>query len=183
MVCSNLTYPAADGRRGLTSDFRRYQQVSGLSDTSGRLRDSIRLRLTAGYRDLLAAVRPEFFDACYAAAFRPGSQRFYQLAGPRIRQSIDAGSEARISYSDYCRRAPQARYCERDAVQKQMYKLHAPHVASGYLASKIRYAPVGAGDTRDWIITYLPGPAARAEHARARAWLSAGNQLALSAHG
>ena len=46
-----------------------------------------------------------------------------------------------------------------------MYKVHKPHLASGYLKS-VRYEATTAVDGRpDWVIYYEPGPKARAEYA------------------
>jgi len=46
-----------------------------------------------------------------------------------------------------------------------MYKVHKPHVASGYLES-VRYEATTDEDGRpDWVMTYVPGSKARAEYA------------------
>ena len=65
-------------------------------------------------------------------------------------------------YSDYCLRAPQERYFDRARVQKQMYKIHKPHLDSEYI-SDIRYLKtVDAEGTPDWEMCYVPGRRARA---------------------
>jgi hypothetical protein len=46
-----------------------------------------------------------------------------------------------------------------------MYKVHKPHVTSGYLA-KVRYEATTDEDGRpDWLMAYVPGPKAHAEYA------------------
>jgi hypothetical protein len=52
-----------------------------------------------------------------------------------------------------------------EQVQKQMYKVHRPHLLSGYLG-KVRYeATVDDDGQPDWLLHYTPGPKARAEYA------------------
>ena len=45
-----------------------------------------------------------------------------------------------------------------------MYKVHQPHLASGYL-DKVRYdATTGADGQPDWLLHYTPGPRAHTEY-------------------
>jgi len=68
-------------------------------------------------------------------------------------------------YSEYCTFSAQQRYPDYPHVKKQMYKVHKPHVASGYLES-VRYEATTDEDGRpDWVMTYVPGSKARAEYA------------------
>jgi hypothetical protein len=70
---------------------------------------------------------------------------------------------AKLLYSFYCARAPQTRYFDYDHVKKQMYKLHAPHKMSGYIADvELRETRDGEGRP-DWEMLYTPGRKARAE--------------------
>ena len=46
-----------------------------------------------------------------------------------------------------------------------MYKVHKPHLTSGYLES-VRYeATTDAEGHPDWVMSYVPGPKAHAEYA------------------
>jgi hypothetical protein len=177
---TNLKYADMSGRdRPIPMSFSRYQLISPVSGDGGRWRrEAIRLHICDEYRRLLANTFPVYLDRAYAAPMRPGAQRFYQLLSSRIRDCVADKGPAEILYSDYCRRAPQKRCFERDAVQKQMYKLHAPHIRSGYLGAKIFYRPIGTETDPDWMVTYSPGPAARQECENARTWRLAGEQLA-----
>jgi hypothetical protein len=68
-------------------------------------------------------------------------------------------------YSEYCTFAAQQRYNDYNRVKKQMYKVHKPHLASGYLES-VRYeATTDENGRPDWVMSYVPGPKARAEYA------------------
>src|SRR5262249_24987075 len=62
----------------------------------------------------------------------------------------------------------QQRYPGYDHVKKQMYKVHAPHVQSGYLAQVRVTATTDAEGQPDWLLHYTPGPKARAEYAAFR---------------
>ena len=48
-------------------------------------------------------------------------------------------------------------------MQKQMYKVHRPHVASGYLTTVQYEATTDADGCPDWLMHYTPGPKARTE--------------------
>jgi hypothetical protein len=66
-------------------------------------------------------------------------------------------------YSYYCTRAPQTRYFDYEHVKKQMYKVHAPHLKSGYLA-KVEFQEQRAESGEpDWLMFYTPGRRAKAE--------------------
>jgi hypothetical protein len=75
---------------------------------------------------------------------------------------------ATLRYSEYCLLSTQQRALGAIQVQKQMYKLHRPHLAAGYLA-QVRYsATTDAAGQPDWFLHYTPGPKARAEYAAFR---------------
>src|SRR5262249_27867740 len=74
---------------------------------------------------------------------------------------------AKLPYSEYCTFSAQQRYFDYDHFKKQMYKVHRPHLKSGYI-SKVRYEGATDGEgNRDWLMCYTPGPKARAEFAAA----------------
>ncbi len=69
-----------------------------------------------------------------------------------------------MRYSEFCRHAPQTRYTGFGPMRKQMAKLHAPHLRSGYLAG-VEYEPTSDREGRpDWAMIYTPGPKAKAEY-------------------
>src|SRR5436190_12910371 len=72
-------------------------------------------------------------------------------------------SEARLLYSDYCAFSAQKRYSEYDSMRVQMYKIHKPHLDSGYLKSVAIDPARDAEGQPDWAMLYVPGPRARAE--------------------
>jgi hypothetical protein len=55
------------------------------------------------------------------------------------------------------------RYFDHDHVKKQMYKLHAPHKQSGYIADVELREFRGPDNSPDWEMLYTPGRRAKAE--------------------
>src|SRR5579883_2349058 len=110
-----------------------------------------------------APTRP--LDYNYKAQLPPTPRRWYELISFAIYGAINNRQPiARYRYSEYCLRAPQLRYSTFDQVKKQMYKVHRPHMASGYIES-VRYeTTTDEGGTTDWFMVYTPGPRAYSEY-------------------
>src|SRR5215510_5882837 len=72
--------------------------------------------------------------------------------------------QATLRYADYCLLSTQQRYTEATPMQKQMYKIHQPHVQSGYLTTVVYQATTDDTGQPDWLLHYTPGPKARAEY-------------------
>jgi hypothetical protein len=130
----------------------------------GRIADAVYLIPNTTYRDILneAEVRP--LDYEYLRELPPGPQRFYELLSFQMYGAIaNARPRAKLMYGAYCAVAPQVRYPDWEHVRKQMYKVHAPHRASGYI-SKVDFEPTtDAHGAPDWAMLYTPGPKAHAE--------------------
>jgi hypothetical protein len=93
------------------------------------------------------------------------AQRLYELASYRMFATLKNRSPtARLSYAEFCRHAPQARYEDFNRVKKQMHKIHAPHRKAGYLAGVEFEATTDREGRPDWMMAYTPGPKARAEY-------------------
>jgi hypothetical protein len=109
-----------------------------------------------------APVRPLDYD--YLKALPPVAQRWYELLSYPVFAALKHGrSQATMRYAEFCPLAPQQQYLDFDHVKKQMYKIHRPHLHSGYLA-RVHSAPtVDAVGGPDWRLVYTPGPKARAE--------------------
>jgi len=167
-ITAKLTYKANDGtERRLEAGFTRYNVVfTGEHLPDGRRADAVYLVLNEPYREVLnsAPVRP--LDYNYLKALTPAAQRFYEVVSYRIFAALKfKHPHARISYSDYCNYSAQQRYFDYEHFKKQMYKVHRPHLQSGYL-SKLRFEETTDGDGKmDWIMFYTPGAKARAEYA------------------
>lgn len=165
-VTAKRTYKGADGveRTAEISDTRYGIVFTGQKFPDGSRADAVYLILHRAYREILdsAPIRPLDYD--YLMELTPGAQRFYELLSYQIFAALkNERPRAKLLYSFYCARAPQTRYYDYDHVKKQMYKVHAPHRQSGYIAD-VELRETRDGDGRaDWEMLYTPGQKARTE--------------------
>jgi hypothetical protein len=94
------------------------------------------------------------------------AQRFYELLSYKMFATLKhRHPHATLRYADYCLLSTQQRYTVYDQVKKQMYKVHQPHLQSGYL-TRVQYEATTDDDGQpDWLMHYTPGAKARAEYA------------------
>ena len=164
-ITARLKYRSTDGsEKRLEAGFTRYSVIfTGETLPDERIADAVYIVLNEPYREVLnnAPVRPLNYD--YLKELRPASQRFYEIVSYRVFAALHHGRPlARLSYHEYCLYSAQQRYYDQEHFRIQMYKVHRPHLESGYLQS-VHYEPArdGAGKP-DWIMCYVPGPRARA---------------------
>ena len=167
-LSAKLSYTATDGtERTLEAGFTRYSVIfTGERLPDGTTADAVYLVLNEPYWDILnnAPTRPLDYD--YLKALTPAAQRCYEILSYKIFTALKYGHpHAKLLYSEYCTFSAQQRYADYDHVKKQMYKVHKPHVASGYLEAVDYGATTDAAGRPDWVISYVPGPKARAEYA------------------
>jgi hypothetical protein len=152
------------------------QQVAEFNDTrygvyftgqklpNGPKADGVYLMLHAAYRQVLnsAPVRP--LDYQYLKELTPAAQRFYEIVSYKMFAAFKyKHPHASLPYSEYCTYSAQQRYRNYKQAKKQMYKVHYPHLQSGYL-KKITYEETITSDgEKDWIFHYTPGPKALTE--------------------
>jgi hypothetical protein len=167
-ITAKLTYRGADGgTKKFEAGFTRYSVVfTGDEMPNGYRADAVHILLNEHYWKLLnkAQFRPLDYD--YQKSLKPAAHRFYELVSYPIYGCLSRGhTEAKLLYSDYCLRAPQERYFDRARVQKQMYKIHKPHLDSEYIAN-VRYTKtLDADGAPDWELCYVPGRRAKAHFA------------------
>jgi len=167
-ITAKLRYRATDGtERTLEAGFTRYSVVfTGERLPDGTTADAVYLLLNAPYWEVLnhAPTRPLDYD--YLTALPPAAQRCYEILSYKLFAALKyRHAQATLLYSEYCTFSAQQRYPDYPHVKKQMYKVHKPHVASGYLES-VRYEATTDEDGRpDWVMSYVPGPKAHAEYA------------------
>jgi hypothetical protein len=167
-IVTKLRYRGRDGRqRRLEAGFTRYSVVlQGEQLPDGTLADAIYLVLSEPYREILnhAPVRP--LDYTYLQALTPMAQRFYELLSYHLFATLTHHRpQATLRYGEYCLLATQQRYTAYEQVKKQMYKVHRPHLAAGYIAQVRSTATTDTDGQPDWLLHYTPGPKARAEYA------------------
>jgi hypothetical protein len=166
-ITAKLTYQGNDGsEKNLEAAFTRYGVVfTGHKLPDGKKADAVYLILNDPYREVLnnAPFRPLNYD--YLRELSPTAQRFYEVVSRRMFAALKyQHAEARLAYSEYCTCSAQQRYHDYDHFKKQMYKIHRPHLASGYVKA-VRYEPAkDENGNADWIMFYTPGPKARAEY-------------------
>jgi hypothetical protein len=165
-ITARLTYKGRDGAlHRLEGGFTRYSVIwTGERLPTGQPADAVYLMLHDLYREVLnaAPVRPLDYD--YLKALPPVAQRWYELLSYAVFAALKHDrTQATMRYGELCTLAPQQHYRDFDHVKKQMYKIHKPHLESGYLA-RVYFEPVGdAAGGPDWRMVYTPGPKARAE--------------------
>jgi hypothetical protein len=167
-ITAKFTYRAKDGsEQEVDASDTRYGVVfTGERLPNGQKADGVYIILHDFYLEILnnAPIRPLDYD--YLKNLTPASQRFYEIISYRIYAALKyKHPHAKISYSDYCTFSAQQRYLDYDHFKKQMYKVHRPHLQSGYL-SKTRYEETTDCDGNiDWMMYYTPGEKAKAEYA------------------
>lgn len=167
-LTAKLRYTATDGtERTLEAGFTRYSVVfTGERLPDGTKADAVYLVLNDPYWEVLNHAPSRPLDYGYLQALPPAAQRCYEIISYILFAALKYGHpEARLLYSEYCTFSAQQRYAEAPRVKKQMYKVHKPHLTSGYLAG-VRYeATTDADGQPDWAMYYVPGPKAQAEYA------------------
>jgi len=165
-INAQLSYSGTDGtERRLEAGFTRYGVVfTGENLPDGRKADAVYITLNQPYHEVLnnAPVRPLNYD--YLQALTPAAQRFYEVVSFRIFAALKNNRpQARFLYSDYCTFSAQQRYYDHEHFRVQMYKVHKPHLASGYLQTISVSATTDGEGKPDWMMVYTPGPKASAE--------------------
>jgi len=168
-ITAKLEYTGNDGtKRRFEFGSTRYSVVfSGETLPNGQKADAVYLVLNPIFREVLRYAKTRPLDYKYLRELPPSAQRLYELISPQIFAAINNGnSRAKYLYSDLCCFAPLTRYEDRLKVKKQLYKVHQPHKASGYLEKIELEEIVDAAGRPDWVIWYTPGSRAQAEYNR-----------------
>lgn len=165
-ITAKISYKATDGaERTIEAGFNRYSVIfTGERLPDGRRANAVYLILNDVYMKILKEAQTRPLDYDYLRDLPPTAQRFYELIGFQIYAVLKhERPRARMVYSDFCTRAPQTRYFDYEHVKKQMYKVHTPHLKSGYLAKVEFQQQQTASGELDWLMLYTPGHRAEAE--------------------
>ncbi|HMB07331.1 MAG TPA: hypothetical protein VKP69_26820, partial [Isosphaeraceae bacterium] len=166
-ITAKLRYKSSNGtwRTTEVGDTRYGVVFTGETLPDGRIADAVYLVLHDFYREILDSAPTRPLDYDYLRDLPPASQRLYELLSfPMYAALKHDRPRAKLAYSEFCVRAPQSRYFERERVRKQMYKVHAPHRKSGYI-EHAEFEPTTDQEGRpDWLMHYTPGPKAHAEY-------------------
>ncbi len=165
-ITAKISYKTTDGaEHTIEAGFNRYSVIfTGERLPDGRRANAVYLILNDVYMKILNEAQTRPLDYDYLRDLPPAAQRFYELIGFQIYAVLKyERPRARMFYSDFCNRAPQTRYFDYDHVKKQMYKVHIPHLKSGYLAKVEFQQQHSESGELDWIMLYTPGYRAEAE--------------------
>lgn len=165
-IIAKTSYRAKDGtEQSFDAHFSRYSVVfTGQKMPDGKRANAVYIVLNPLFLQVLNGAMTRPLDYDYLKGLPPGPQRFYEILSYQIFAALKNNRPmARLTYSHYCTYAPQTRYYDYDHVKKQMYKVHAEHRKSGYIKSVEFEATSDPEGKADWIISYVPGPRARAE--------------------
>jgi hypothetical protein len=166
LVTAKISYKGSDGteRTVEISDTRYGVIFTGEKLPDESRADAVYLMLHDSYRKVLNDAQTRPLDYDYLKELAPAPQRFYELLSYQIFAALrNERPRAKMLYSYHCTRAPQTRYFDYEHFKKQMYKVHAPHLKSGYLAKVEFQEQRGESGEPDWLMFYTPGRRARAE--------------------
>ena len=166
LVTAKISYKGNDGteRTVEISDTRYGVIFTGEKLPDESRADAVYLMLHDSYRKVLNEAQTRPLDYDYLKELAPAPQRFYELLSYQIYAALrNERPRAKMLYSYYCTRAPQTRYFDYEHVKKQMYKVHSPHLKSGYLAKVEIQEQRAESAEPDWIMLYTPGRRAKAE--------------------
>jgi hypothetical protein len=134
---------------------------------NGKTADAIFIVLNPLYRNVLRHAKTRPLDYAYLQVLPPSAQRLYELIAPQIFSAIkNDNPRAKYLYSEFCQRSTLTRYHEWEKVKKQLYKIHRPHIQSGYIKAVDFEETRDATGVIDWVMWYTPGRKAKAEFKR-----------------
>lgn len=166
-ISAKFTYKTKDStEREIEIADTRYGVIfTGEKLPNGNKADATYIYLHDLYRQILDTAQTRPLDYDYLKALSPMAQRFYELLSYQIYGAIKNKTMiAKMLYSEFCTYAPQTRLYDWEQVRPQMYRLHKPHLQSGYIQS-VECQEIRADDgTLDWIFYYKPGRKADDEY-------------------
>lgn len=159
LITAKFTYKTANKQEKQIeiADTRYGVIFTGETLPNGSKADATYLVLHDIYREILNTSQTRPLDYEYLKILSPMAQRFYELLSYQIYAAMKNKTQAKMLYSEFCTYAPQTRFFNWEQVRPQMYRLHKPHIESGYI-KYIRYEKIWEKDgTLDWKFIYHPG--------------------------
>jgi hypothetical protein len=166
VITAKFNYKTKDGteRKIEIADTRYGAIFTGEELPNGDKADATYIILHDIYREILNSAPTRPLDYDYLKELTPIAQRFYELLSYQMFAAVKHRRTAKMLYSEFCTYAPQTRFFDWEQVRPQMYRLHKPHLASGYVES-IHFEQLRGDDgTLDWLFTYTAGRKAKGEH-------------------
>jgi hypothetical protein len=160
-ITAKISYRTKEGvDRSIEFGDTRYAVIfTGEKLPDGRNADGVYIVLHDFYREILNFAQTRPLDYAYMKTLPPMAQRFYEIVSYVIYAALrHKNPSCKMRYSEFCKLSTAQRYYTFDQVKKQMYKVHQPHVASGYIQPKITYqAFTDEENQADWWMFYIPG--------------------------
>jgi len=166
-ITARVRYRNTEGREeSVDATFTRYTvYFRGQELPDGTLAETVFLGFNDPFLQVVnnSVTRPQDYE--YLSKLPPTAQRFYELISYKMFAALtNDRPSAKLAYSEFCITAPQTRYYDYDHFKKQMYKIHRPHLQSGYLKEVSFTSTRDAEGKPDWDMCYVPGPRAKAQH-------------------
>jgi hypothetical protein len=165
-ITAKFTYKAKDGTERTTeiADTRYAVIFTGEKLPNGDKSDGTYILLHDIYREILNSAQTRPLDYDYLKELSPIAQRFYELLSYQIYAAVKHKRTAKMLYSEFCTYAPQTRFFDWEQVRPQMYRLHKPHLESGYIETVNFEKQRDEEGSQDWLFTYTAGRKAKGEH-------------------
>ena len=167
LITVRHTYRGNDGtQRDFEFSATRYGIIlTGEKLPGGQRADAVYVELHPRFREMLNYAQTRPLDYEYLRDLPPASQRLYELLSFGVFGTLKHQRKCTtLLYSELCLSAPLTRYYEWERAKKQLYKLHRPHIESGYLKTVDFEEVTDAEGYPDWIIRYTPGSKAKREY-------------------
>jgi hypothetical protein len=165
-ITAKFAYKAKDGTERTTeiADTRYAVIFAGDTLPNGDKSDGTYILLHDLYREILNSAQTRPLDYEYLKELSPIAQRFYELLSYQMFGALKHKQPAKLLYSEFCTYAPQTRFFDWGQARPQMYRLHKPHLESGYIET-VNFEKLRNEDgTPDWLFTYIAGRKAKGEH-------------------
>lgn len=171
VISAKFTYKTNEGviKKIDIADTRYGAVFTGEELPNGEKADATYVLLHDIYREILntAPTRPLDYD--YLKELTPIAQRLYELLSYQIYGALEnKRNTAKMLYSEFCTYAPQTRFFDWEQVRPQMYRVHKPHLESGYIENVSFEKLRNEDGTSDWLFIYTPGRKAKGEHTFAK---------------
>lgn len=165
-ITARLDYKSGDGlERTFEFATTRYTVIfTGEKLPSEKRADAVYIELHPRYHEMLNYAKTRPLDYKYLRELPPSAQRLYELLSFVMFGVIKHGRpNAQMTYSEFCQSAPLTRHEEWDKVRPQMWKIHKPHIDSGYIKSVEFEETTDKAGLIDWVMRYTPGRKAKHE--------------------
>ena len=166
VINARFTYKKKDGKEKYIeiADTRYGAIFTGEELPNGDKADATYIYLHDIYREIVNTAQTRPLDYDYLKELTPMAQRFYELLSYQMYGAIkNKTNEAKMIYSEFCAYAPQTRFKKWNQVRAQMYRVHKPHLESGYIKSHSYQEFRHEDGTLDWKFVYVPGRKAKGE--------------------